>query len=55
MADLATYELEGGVATIAMDDGKVNALSIEMLKTVLGHLDQAEEDGAVVVLTGREG
>lgn len=55
MAELATYELEGSIATIAMDDGKVNALSIEMLKSVLAALDQAEQDGAVVVLTGREG
>ena len=54
MAELARYELEGRVATIAMDDGKVNAFSIEMLKAVLAALDQAERDGAVVVLTGRE-
>ena len=54
MAELASYELEGRIATIAMDDGKVNALSIEMLKAVMGALDRAEEDGAVVVLTGRE-
>jgi enoyl-CoA hydratase len=54
MAGLAAYELEGRVATIAMDDGKVNALSIEMLKEVHGALDQAERDEAVVVLTGRE-
>lgn len=54
MAGLATYELEGRVATIAMDDGKVNALSIAMLKEVHAALDQAERDGAVVVLTGRE-
>jgi enoyl-CoA hydratase len=54
MAELASYELEGKVATIAMDDGKVNAFSIEMLKAVLAALDQAESDGAVVVLTGRE-
>jgi enoyl-CoA hydratase len=54
MAGLATYELEGGVATIAMDDGKVNALSIEMLKEIHAALDQAERDEAVVVLTGRE-
>jgi enoyl-CoA hydratase len=54
MAELATYELEGRIATIAMDDGKVNAFSIEMLKAVLGALDQAEKDAAVVVLTGRE-
>jgi enoyl-CoA hydratase len=54
MAELATYTLEGKVATIAMDDGKVNAFSIEMLKAVLAALDRAEEDEAVVVLTGRE-
>ncbi len=54
MAELARYELEGGIATITMDDGKVNALSIEMLRSVLAALDRAEEDGSVVVLTGRE-
>ena len=37
-----------------MDDGKVNALSIEMLKALHGALDQAERDNAVVVLSGRE-
>jgi enoyl-CoA hydratase len=55
MAELARYELEEGIATIAMDDGKVNALSIEMLKSVLAAFDRAESDEAVVVLTGREG
>jgi enoyl-CoA hydratase len=54
MAELATYELEGRIATIAMDDGKVNALSIEMLKSVMAALDRAERDRAVVILTGRE-
>ena len=54
MAELASYELEGQVATIAMDDGKVNAFSIEMLKSVMAALDRAEQDRAVVVLTGRE-
>src|SRR5262245_58938526 len=55
MAELARYELDQGVATISMDDGKVNALSIEMLGAVLECFDRAEEDGAVVVLAGREG
>ena len=50
----ATYELDGPIATITLDDGKVNALSIEMLQTLHGALDQAERDEAVVVLTGRE-
>jgi enoyl-CoA hydratase len=51
---LTTYELAGGVATIAMDDGKVNALSTEMLGELAAQFDRAEADEAVVVLTGRE-
>jgi enoyl-CoA hydratase/carnithine racemase len=54
MTELARYELDGRIATIAMDDGKVNALSIEMLKAVLAAFDRAEQDEAVVVFTGRE-
>ena len=49
-----SYALDGPVATITMDDGKANALSLDMLTQVGQALDQAESDGAVVVLTGRE-
>jgi enoyl-CoA hydratase len=55
MAELATYELDDRIATIAMDDGKVNAFSIPMLKALHAALDQAEHDDAIVILTGREG
>ena len=55
MSELATYELEGRIATITMDDGKVNAFSIDMLRAVHAAFDRAEEDNAVVVLTGRDG
>ncbi len=51
---LTTYELNDGIATITLDDGKVNALSAEMLASINGRLDQAESDEAVVVMTGRE-
>jgi enoyl-CoA hydratase len=55
MADgLTTYELAEGIATITLDDGKVNALSPEMLISIGRGLDRAESDEAVVVLTGRE-
>jgi enoyl-CoA hydratase len=54
MSELVTYELDGRIATIAMDDGKVNAFSIAMLRAIHAALDQAERDAAVVVLTGRE-
>jgi enoyl-CoA hydratase len=49
------YSLADGVATITMDDGKVNALSPRMLAELGAALDRAEADGAAVVLTGRGG
>jgi enoyl-CoA hydratase len=55
MTELATYELDGPIATITMDDGKVNAFSIDMLQALHGAFDRAEQDGAVVVVTGRDG
>ncbi len=55
MTELATYELNDQIATIAMDDGKVNAFSIPMLQAVHAAFDQGERDGAIVILTGREG
>src|ERR1022692_3605639 len=54
MSGLATYELDGRIATITMDDGKVNAFSIPMLRAVHAAFDRAERERAVVVLTGRE-
>ena len=32
MNDLLSYTLDDGIATLAMDDGKVNAMSIAMLE-----------------------
>jgi enoyl-CoA hydratase len=55
MTELVTYELNDNIATIAMDDGKVNAFSIPMLQAVHAAFDRAEQDGAIVILTGREG
>jgi len=55
MTELVTYELNDRIATIAMDDGKVNAFSIPMLTAVHAAFDQAERDGAIVILTGRDG
>jgi enoyl-CoA hydratase len=55
MGTLVTYRLRDAVATITMDDGKVNALSLAMLAELGAALDRAAADGAVVVLAGREG
>jgi enoyl-CoA hydratase len=55
MSNAVTYELSGSVATITMDDGKVNSLSPAMLAGLREAFDRAEADNAVVLLSGREG
>jgi len=50
-----TYQFKDSIATIAMDDGKANVMSLAMLAELNGALDRAVADRAVVVLTGREG
>jgi enoyl-CoA hydratase len=55
MGALVSYQLEDSIATITMDDGKVNALSLQMLTELDAALDRALADGAVVVLAGRAG
>jgi enoyl-CoA hydratase len=55
MVTLVTYQLKDGIATIAMDDGKANALSPAMQAELNAALDQALADKAIVVLTGRAG
>jgi enoyl-CoA hydratase len=55
VTSLVSYLCEDSIATITMDDGKVNVLSPQMLDEVGSALDAAERDAGVVVLTGREG
>lgn len=55
MGALVTYRLEDAVAIISMDDGKVNALSLSMLRELDAAFDRAAQDGAVVLLEGRPG
>jgi enoyl-CoA hydratase len=52
---MISYRLEGETATVTIDDGKVNALSLAVLTELNAVLDRAEQDQAVVVLAGREG
>jgi len=47
--------IEGGIAWLTLDDGKVNALSAELLGEIEQALDAAERAQAVTVLTGRAG
>ena len=55
MGDRTRLEIANGVAWLTLDDGKVNALSTEMLGEIAAALDAAEAAGAVVVLRGRDG
>lgn len=50
-----TYELAEGIATVAIDDGKANALTPELLAELDETIGRAERDGAVLLLTGRPG
>ena len=49
------YHHGDGVTTVTLDDGKVNAMSPTMQGAIHTALDQAEADGAPVVLLGRPG
>lgn len=55
MSELLTYRRAQSVATISLDDGKVNVMSSRMLQALNEALDQAQWDQAVVVLAGRPG
>jgi enoyl-CoA hydratase len=52
---VVSYRKEGPVATVTMDDGKVNALTFPLIAALNEALDQALEDHAVVMLAGRQG
>ncbi|HEX7478627.1 MAG TPA: crotonase/enoyl-CoA hydratase family protein [Polyangiales bacterium] len=55
MNERVSYEFEASIATITMDDGKANALSLSMQAELNAALDRAEADKAIVVLCGRVG
>jgi enoyl-CoA hydratase len=55
MRNLVTYQLEDSIATLVMDDGKVNVLSTQMMQALNAQLDQAHRDQAAVLLLGRPG
>jgi enoyl-CoA hydratase len=52
---MVSYHFDGTVATITIDDGKVNVLSLAVLAELDAALSQAERGDAVVVIEGRDG
>jgi enoyl-CoA hydratase len=55
MSDLVAYQLDDGVATLTLSNGKVNAISNEVIAAFNTALDQAEKDRAVVIITSGPG
>ena len=55
MSDLIAYHLEDGIATLTLSNGKVNAISPDVISAFNTALDRAEQDRAVVIITGQPG
>jgi enoyl-CoA hydratase len=55
MGTRVEYRPCDGIAEIRMDDGKVNALSLEMFGELASAFDRAQADRVAVVLCGRDG
>jgi enoyl-CoA hydratase len=47
-----TTTIENGVAVVRLDDGKVNALSMDVIKHLHAALDQAESEASAVCIVG---
>ncbi|WP_339512380.1 crotonase/enoyl-CoA hydratase family protein [Pseudomonas sp. RL_15y_Pfl2_60] len=55
MSDLISYQLEDGIATLTLNNGKVNAISPDVIVAFNQALDKAAQDKAVVIITGQPG
>jgi len=55
MSEKLHYAVEGDVAVLRMDDGKVNALSHDLIEALRKALDRAASEAGAVALLGRPG
>jgi enoyl-CoA hydratase len=55
VTDVVAIQIENQVATITIQNGKVNAISHQVIEEMNNALDQAQEAKAVVVITGKPG
>lgn len=55
MTELVTYQCENGIATLTLNNGKVNAFSPQLIDDFNAALDRAEQDKAIVIVTGQPG
>lgn len=55
MSELVSYHLDDGIATLTLSNGKVNAISPDVIDAFNAALDQAEQDRAVIIITTAPG
>lgn len=55
MSELITYHAEDGIVTLTLNNGKVNAISPDVIAAFNAALDRATEERAVVIITGQPG
>jgi enoyl-CoA hydratase len=55
MSDLISYQFDDGIATLTLSNGKVNAISPDVIAAFNSALDRAEQDKAIVIITGQPG
>ena len=55
MSELVACSLEDGIATLTLNNGKVNAFSHELIAQFNSALDKAQAERAVVIVTGQPG
>jgi enoyl-CoA hydratase len=55
MTELVSYQFDDGIATMTLFNGKVNAISPDVIAGFNVALDRALEDKAIVIITGQAG
>jgi enoyl-CoA hydratase len=55
MSELVSYRFADGIAHLGLSNGKVNAISPAVIEAFNAALDQAEQDRAVVLISGQPG
>ncbi|MBF8781258.1 crotonase/enoyl-CoA hydratase family protein [Pseudomonas fulva] len=55
MPELITYHADDGIALLTLNNGKVNAISPALIAAFNAALDRAEQERAVVIVTGQPG
>jgi enoyl-CoA hydratase len=55
VSDFVTYQQDGPVATLTMNDGKANAFSFQMMEELMTGLDRAAKDAEALVIMGKPG